>query len=322
MLVFMLLLFFILTSAYVIFRYVSLLRAIDAIQKEIDHLNQDLTKNQIIHLPFPDRHLKKLLCSVNASFEGIRQERQRYEKREREFQNQIENISHDLRTPLTVILGYIRLFQNSSAVRLSEDAELRHTLAILEQKAQVMRHLVTQFYDYSRLAADDYELIPARVDVSRLLRESLMGNCHLLEQNEIAVTVHIPDHPILVSADPAALERIFLNLFQNAGRYADTFFQISVHEQAGQTAIEFENDTRRLTIEDLPYLFDRFYMQNPSRRQGSTGLGLTVARSLAEKMNGTLTASIPQDPKTNPDTADSDGQKSIRLCLTLTLKAE
>lgn len=302
----------VLTVIYVVFRYAALICAIHTIQKEIDEMNQDLTQNQIVHLPLPDPHLRKLLCSINDSFAAIQKERQRYETREREFQNQIELISHDLRTPLTVILGYIRLFRNSDTVRLSEDENLHHTLNVLEQKAYTLKHLITQFYDYSRLTAGDYELTPEQVDAARMLRESLMGSYQLLEQAQLHIAARIPEHPVWISADPAALERIFLNVFQNAGRYADTFFQITVQEQTDCAVILFENDTSKLSKEDLPYLFDRFYVHDPSRSQGSTGLGLTVARSLAEKMNGSLTAHILQDP------ASLD--EICRTCVRLQLK--
>lgn len=288
----------ILAGGYAAFRYVSLVYAIHKIKQEIDDMNQDLTQNQIVHLPLPDRHLQKLLCSINNSFQGIQKERQHYEKREKEFQRQIENVSHDLRTPLTVILGYIKLLKKSDAVFSAKDQELQDTLTVLEQKAEVMKHLVSQFYDYSRLNADDYKLSLQNVDLSRTLRESLMGNYQILEQRHLNMDIHIPEHPVWVLGETAALERIFLNLFQNAGRYADSAFHISVEEHAESIAVLFINDTCLLSEEEIPYLFDRFYITDHSRSQGGTGLGLTVAKSLAEKMNGSLTADIHTE--TNP----------------------
>lgn len=301
----------------VTFRYISLVHAIHTIKKEIDDLNQDLTQNQIVHLPLPDRHLQKLLCSINDTFEGIQKERQRYEKREKEFQKQIENISHDLRTPLTVILGYLKLLKKSETITFTKDPELRDTLIILEQKAEVMKHLVSQFYDYSRLNADDYKLTLQNVDLSRTLRESLMGNYQILEQKHLNIDIHIPEHPVWVLGETAALERIFFNLFQNAGRYADSAFQISVEEHTESIAVLFINDTRMLSKEDIPYLFDRFYITDHSRSRGGTGLGLTVAKSLAEKMNGSLTADIPVHAETASDTAT---ENKFQVCFTLCLQ--
>ena len=92
--------------------------------------------------------------------------------------------------------------------------------------------------------------------------------------------------------EESALERIFLNLLQNVGRYADTYLDISIKEEEKNVSISFINDTNILSEDDIPNLFDRFYMQDNSRNQGGTGLGLTVSKSLAEEMGGTLKANI------------------------------
>ena len=165
-------------GSYFTFRYFSILYGFREMTKEIQGIQRDLTQNQILHLPIPNRHLAKVMCSFNGALEEIRKERQKYEKREKAFQMQIENISHDLRTPLTVILGYLKLVKNKDKDKESsvKDEELEETLKIIENKAEIMKTLVTQFYEFSRLNAGDYELSLNNVDISRTLRESLMGN--------------------------------------------------------------------------------------------------------------------------------------------------
>ena len=280
-------------AGYFAFRYAALIRALKQLQKDMEEIRQDLSQNQILRLPTPNRHLRELLCSLNAVLEDIRRERQSYEKREKSFRKQIENISHDLRTPLTVILGYLKLFQSSRRENLEADGDLADTIRTLEQKAETMKNLVSQFYDYSRLTASDYVLTSEKTDAARLLRESLMGSYALLEQASIHVEAELPEHPVWVLADSTALERIFQNLFQNTARYTQKDFCLSVCENDDATvSFLFTNDTEKLTAEDIPYLFDRFYMQDSSRSQGGTGLGLTVARALAEEMGGTLTAAM------------------------------
>lgn len=279
-------------GSYFTFRYFSILYAFREMTKEIQEIQKDLTQNQILHLPIPNRHLAKVMCSFNGTLEEIRKERQKYEKREKEFQKQIENISHDLRTPLTVILGYLKLVKNKDKVLSIKDKELEETLEIIGNKAEIMKTLVTQFYEFSRLNAGDYELSLTNVDISRTLRESLMGNYQVLEQSHLEVDINMPEHPIWVMGEEVALERIFLNLLQNSGRYADTYLHISIKEEEQNVSISFINDTNRLSEDDIPHLFDRFYMQDSSRNQVGTGLGLTVAKSLAEAMGGMLKASI------------------------------
>lgn len=279
-------------GSYFAFRYFSILYAFREMTKEIQEIQKDLTQNQTLHLPIPNRHLAKVMCSFNGTLEEIRKERQKYEKREKEFQKQIENISHDLRTPLTVILGYLKIVKNTDKKHSIKDKELEEILEIIEHKAEVMKTLVAQFYEFSRINAGDYELTLNNVDISRTLRESLMGNYQVLEQSHLEVDIHIPEHPIWVMGEDSALERIFLNLLQNAGRYAETYLRISIKEEEQNVSISFINDTTILLEEDIPHLFDRFYMQDSSRNQGGTGLGLTVAKSLAEEMGGNLNVNI------------------------------
>ena len=278
---------------YCAFRYLSLLYAFRKIRKEVGEVRQDLTQNQILHLPLPNRHLAGLIGEFNNTLEEIQKERQKYEKREKGFQKQIENISHDLRTPLTVILGYLKFVKNKEYV--VQDKELREILDIIELKGETMKNLVAQFYEFSRLNAGDYTLKPDKVDMSRILRESLLGNCQILEGTNLEVNINIPEYPVWVMGDAAALERIFLNLLQNAGRYAHTYLNIRMRETEKDVSVFFANDAEGVSKEMVIHLFDRFYIQDASRNQGGTGLGLTVAKLLTEEMGGTLEACLNED---------------------------
>ncbi|MEE0548294.1 MAG: HAMP domain-containing sensor histidine kinase, partial [Peptococcaceae bacterium] len=171
-----------------------------------------------------------------------------------------------------------------------------------------MSTLVGQFYDYSRLAADDMNLTLTRIDAGRVLRETLAGSYQLLANAHLKVDIDLPEHPLWVLGDQAALARIFQNLLQNAGRYAETCLALAANEESDHLTLRFSNDTTCLNDDDVAHLFDRFYTPDASRHQGGTGLGLTVARTLAEDMQGSLTAS-----------ADTHDGKHL-LTFTLTLK--
>lgn len=276
------------TGGYIAFRYISLLRALKQIQKDLDVIQQDLSKNQMIHLPIPNNRLRNLLITINSFLDELHKERARYAKQEKDFQKQIENISHDLRTPLTAILGYVRLYKKSQSSYISQNAELSDTLDVIERKSESLKNLITQFYDFSRLTARDYAVNLIKIDTVKLLKESFADNCQILEEAHLDVSLDLPDRPIYVFSDRTALERIFFNLFQNAGRYAHTFFHITIKDEPDFIKILFVNDTCSLSYEDTSNLFDRFYIQEPARSQGGTGLGLTIAKSLAEEIGGEL----------------------------------
>ena len=250
-------------------------------------MEDSLGQPQTLKLSMPDKYLADFLISLNHYLAQVEQHVLYSQKRELRFQKQIENISHDLRTPLTVIVGYLKWMQVNEQEQ-PVDEELVKNLAVLTNKAESMQSLVEQFYDYARLRSSDYQIHLKKVDLARVLKESLLGHYQLLEAAQLSVDIDIPDSAVYVSADENSLERIFNNLLQNAGRYADTFLNIRLSIQEQQVCISFRNNSQTLQEEDVPYLFEEFYMKDSSRHQVGTGLGLAVARQLAKVMNGSL----------------------------------
>lgn len=257
---------------------------------ELEEITGQLEENRIIKLTSPNRELEQLLTVMNGTLERIREERISYERREKEFQHQIENISHDLRTPLTAIQGYLTLMAPEQL-----DSESREALEVVRRRTENLQQLINQFYEYSILIAEDYKLEMGQVDFGRMCREMLLGNYQRLEERGIAVQAEIPDKPVMLWADAQALERILGNLLQNAVRYAKSGFRLQLSEDEEKIEFVLANDTEYLQEKDLPQLFDRFYMSDRSRNQGGTGLGLTISRNLTEKLGGTMTAEMQEE---------------------------
>ncbi|MCI9338396.1 MAG: HAMP domain-containing histidine kinase [Lachnospiraceae bacterium] len=298
---------FTVVAAYFSFRYFALKHALRETALELTRIQGDLLQNRILRLPLPDKELERLMKSVNGMLEQIRREHLAYEKREREFRQQIENISHDLRTPLTVILGYLKWLRSPAG---NTSFRLPETLDILERSARSMEHLVSQFYAFSCLNGPDFALETERLDISRLLRESLAEHCRLLEKPGFRLDCRLPEHPVAVQGNRDALERVFANLIQNAARYAHSYLDIRMSDSCGQVLICFENDSLEIREHDVPNLFDRFYRNDGSRGKGGSGLGLPIAKSLAEAMGGSLTARAL--PESEPSV----------VCFTFALPAE
>lgn len=284
-----LLLFITFLAVYSILRFYLLKNALRETTNQLQSIQKDMTKNQFLHLSLPDHDLEELMKSINSALRAMHDERIKYEKREKEFQLQIEAISHDLRTPLTVILGYLAFLQKQRSTLTVEQQDI---VDIIERKSRSMEKLISQFYDYSRITAGGYKLDTEKIDAGRILREVFAQNCLLLEKARLNVQAKLPKHPLWISAEQRALERIFSNLFQNAARYAQTCLKISISENDAEVRIIFENDTEKIQEKDVPYIFDRFYMADPSRSKNGTGLGLTIARRLAEEMQGSLSAQL------------------------------
>ena len=136
---------------------------------------------------------------------------------------------------------------------------------------------------FSRLTAHDYTVNLIKIDTVKLLRESFADNCHILEETHLNVSLDLPDRPIYVLADKTALERIFFNLFQNAGRYAHTFFHITIKNEQNSIKILFANDTCSLSSEDILICSTASNIQESARSQGGTGLVLRLPDHLQKR---------------------------------------
>lgn len=280
-----------LLAVYFFWKYTALWLSVRRTDRQLKEIASQIGENRIVKLDVPDRAMEQLLSTVNEALASIRREHIHYQQRERALQQQIENISHDLRTPLTAILGYMEMIDQGPMT-----AEDRGSMAIVIQKARFLQRLIEQFYDLSRLTADDFRLDIRPLDAGQLLRETLTGFYQVLESRGLSVKVQIPQQPMMVMGDSDAMERIFGNFLQNTGRYARTRFCVSAESGSGRVRMVFENDVDGLTEADVSRLFERFYMSDSARSQGNTGLGLTIARQLAEKMGGKITAQLVQRP--------------------------
>lgn len=258
--------------------------------EQLREISRNLEENRIVRLSVPNRELEELLTDINASLYAIRQERIVYAKREKAFKQQIENISHDLRTPLTSMIGYLRIMDTGSL-----NAEAQEDLRTVIRKAEKLQELITQFYDYSRLTDSEYSIELESVPVTKILRETMADAYGELSARQLKVVADIPEHTVTVIANQNALQRVFQNLLQNAARYAVSTLEVSVCEEPEEVAICFANDVENLDERDVEHLFERFYTVDRARSNGSTGLGLTIAKEFVEKMDGKLEAGLEGD---------------------------
>lgn len=222
--------------------------------RQLQEINCDIEENRIVTISAPNKEYEKMLVEINKALKEIRNERVVYAKREKLFKQQIENISHDLRTPLTSMIGYLKIFDAS---KLSQEEQ--EDINTVIRKAEKLQELITQFYDYSRLTAQDYQLQLSYVDVSKIVRTMLADAYKELEERQLTVMTNVSEESIHLIADEQALQRVFQNLLQNAMKYAVSFLEISVKEEEQQVEIAFVNDVNDMDIRDTEKLFERFY---------------------------------------------------------------
>lgn len=196
----------------------------------------------------------------------------------------LANISHDIKTPLTVILGYLEIMRLGDA----EDEMLRK----VEAKAKQVMELLNQFFTLAKLEAGDTDMTLSRVNLSEICRESALSFYDILQQKEFEVEISIPGTAVYVQGNKNALQRILLNLLSNAVRYGSDgkYLGIVLREGKDSASIDVTDKGKGIEREFAERIFERLYTMEDSRNremQGN-GLGLTIARSLASCMGGEL----------------------------------
>ena len=242
-----------------------------------EHLSSDT--NQLITVSSSDKHVRLLASEIAKQLAELRRQRRQYINGDRELKEAVTNISHDLRTPLTAICGYLELLE---AEEMTDNT--RRYLEQISNRTEALKALTEELFRYSvisSVSALSYE----KVNVGRVLEETLISFYGAFEQKKISPNISLPDGVIIRSLDKSALSRIFGNIISNAVKYSDGDFSVTMTD-AGE--ITFSNMASELSSVDVGKLFDRFYTVDSARK--STGLGLSIAKLLTERMGGCIAA--------------------------------
>jgi len=252
-------------------------KSLDSIAAQLgDRLSSDT--NNPIFLSVRDPHARKLAGSLNTQLKQLRRLRQQYGNGGRELKEAVTNVSHDLRTPLTAICGYLELLE-----RRDLDPDTARYLALIAERAEAMKRLTEELLHCS-VAAEE-ELRPEPVDLNAAVEESVAALYGALTQAGIRPDVVLPGERVVRTLDRAALSRVLGNLLGNALKYSAGDLSVAL---SAVGTITLSNSAPGLDEVTVGRLFDRFYTVESGRV--STGLGLSIARTLTERMGGTITA--------------------------------
>lgn len=241
-----------------------------------------------LRMAVPNRAAEELLEGVNLLLELRREDQSRWLERERSLRQQIANVSHDLRTPLTSILGYLQLLEDPKL----PEGERREYLAVVESRAKALQSLITGFYDLSRLEGGEYPLEQEPVNLYTSLSGLLAAFYNDFTDRNFDMTVELAEHLPPVQADNGGVLRVFTNLIRNALDHGRGKMTVRLWQEGERVVSLFANETDELTAEDLPHIFDRFFTSDKMRTGRNTGLGLAIVKTLAEQMGCQLTAEL------------------------------
>ena len=235
--------------------------------------------NTLLSLPCRDRELRRLASSLNEELRLLRKERLRYQQGDRELKEAVVNVSHDLRTPLTALSGYVELLKGEAL----SPAGQRY-LSQIEDRAQAMKSMTEELFRYS-LAAEETALTLEPVDLRAAVEEALLSFYGAFQQKGVVPQLSLPQGPVTRQLDKAALSRVLGNILTNALKYSPGELAVAL-SPAG--VLTFSNPAPGLDPVSAGRLFHRFYTVESSAQ--STGLGLSIARELTQRLGGTISA--------------------------------
>lgn len=277
----------VLAVAALVFSFATLEKNLREAKKQLDRMKEDESKVRI-SLSSPNHAAEELFAAINQVLDLRESSLVDFHRQERVLREQISNVSHDLRTPLTSILGYLQLLEDPN---LSEE-ERRQYLKVIEARAKTLQNLITSFYDLTRIEGGSYPLEREQVDLYRVLSELAAEYYNDLERSGLAVEIDLKEGLPLVWGDYGAVARVFTNLIGNALKHGKGVLRITLNRTEDVLATEFSNDGMNLTQEDVAHVFDRFYTADKTRSAQNTGLGMSIVRALVEQMGHEVTAEL------------------------------
>ncbi|MEK3713852.1 sensor histidine kinase [Paenibacillus sp. FSL R7-0333] len=243
--------------------------------------------------------VQQLLTDLNRLLDVNHQGAAKRSKLEQSMRGMLANVSHDLKTPLTVVLGYIETLLHDEAISKEEQERMLRTI---HTKAGEVIVLMNRFFDLAKLESGDRDIPLSRVELGEICRRNILSFYDLLSESGTEVQIEIPEEPLHIMGNDEALDRILTNLLSNAITYGNAggVLGLKLYPDAGRVCIEVWDRGKGIAEGHEDKVFERLYTLEDSRNrdyQGS-GLGLTITKRLTEQMNGTISLSSQPNVRT------------------------
>lgn len=266
-------------SIFLIFKILIMKNEIKNIGESLINILK-LDTNNLITISSTDNDLKKLANTLNKSLKELRQLELEYKNGNQELKSSITNISHDLRTPLTAIRGYLDLMDNDNLT----DKQI-HYLKIIDNKVKDLTELTEQLFDFSKSIDIQNEIKKENICINDILEESIVGFYSLFKEHNITPKIDICNEKVIRLLNRNMLKRIFENIISNAIKYGENDFNVKLYSNG---KIEFSNKTDMLDSTSLEKMFARYYTVKSARK--SNGIGLSIAKQLVDLSGGQIKA--------------------------------
>lgn len=268
---------------------VALIQYRKQIRKNCQQLQvmQKHSSNQRLTSEVPYREINELVMRINDICNQYREESIAVERNENNLKEAIANLSHDIRTPLTSLDGYVQLLVMSDS---PEDRE--HYLQIIQNRIASLKELLEELFTYTKMQDQHYELACMPMDARQCICETVLSFYENFTDRGLQPEVEFCEETLPINGNEVALRRVVQNLIKNALEHGTDRLGLKLENQDGKLHFVCYNDKKGDEVVDIEKIFDRFYKGDRARTSTSTGLGLSIAKGLIDRMNGEISASV------------------------------
>lgn len=271
-----------LATAFLILKLVGLYVQIHRITKQLDDFISEHT-HKILDVSLSDPFLESMAANINRSIYLQEKMRINEVQRERAIRDDIANISHDLRTPLTAMIGYLSLSKEEK-----DFLQKSLYIDIALQKAMSLQSLVDNFFEMSYIDSDACQIQLISLDLNKIIRDELLASYCEFENHSITPLIELPEHPVMILGNELAIERIIQNLIANAISYSTGQIEVCLKMKGEGAELIVRNSSHFISDQEREKIFDRFYRASTERISGHAGLGLYIAKQLILKQGGSV----------------------------------
>ncbi|MNH84373.1 Sensor histidine kinase YycG [compost metagenome] len=277
----------ILVAALLLIRLMMLRRELGRMTEQLRSYNEGDTGKKIDVALF-DQKLEELAGQINRQSRLIVEAQAQKKRIQQEFRQAAVNMSHDIRTPLTSILGYIQLLE-ADTITAEDKCEY---VGIVKNRTKRLQALLNDFFELAVIESPDDYLKTEKIEMTDLISDILVDFYDSFNERGITPTIRLAEERVRIYADESAVRRVVENLLVNTAKYANGQVEICFERQGESVSLTIINEAKELIGSDVSLLFDRFYTADRARSAQTSGLGLSIAKSLMNKMGGTLTAEL------------------------------
>ena len=273
---------------------IFLLLKLFLIKKSIIEIEKNFTKilesdtNNIISISSSDKDIKNLTINLNDNLIELRKQKLKYKNGNQELKKIVTNISHDLRTPLTALKGYIDLI-NKEKLSISQKKYLK----IIQKKSDELNELTGQLFEFSKIIDTLEKNINLSKDeccINEILEETLLSFYNIFKEKNIFPTINISNKKLYKKVNKISIVRIFENILSNVSKYSNGDFEVEMDDNG---IITFSNKANSLDATSVQKISDRYFSVENAKE--STGIGLSIAKQLVEMNDGEIYAEYSRE---------------------------